>query len=49
MSLDYDRLAAAMERVRPVHGDVYVNGDPSEFKRQMQRDQQCANMGGRPA
>lgn len=47
-SIDYDRLTSAMLRARPTHGDVYVNGDPAEYKRQMMRDQQAESMGGRP-
>lgn len=46
--IDYDLLTAAMLRARPLYGPVNINGDPTTFKRQMQRDEQAANLGGRP-
>lgn len=46
--IDYDRLTDAMLRARPLHGPVHINGDPTEYKRQMRRDEQAANLGGRP-
>lgn len=47
-SIDYGQLTAAMLRARPLHGPVHINGDPTEYKRQMQRDEQAAGLGGRP-
>ena len=46
--IDYDRLTSAMLLARPVHGDVHISGDPSEYRRQMQKDEQAAGLGGRP-
>ena len=46
MSIDYDRLASAMARARPLYGDVQINGDPAAFKRQMLEDRQRAGIGG---
>ena len=43
-----DRLAQAMLLARPVHGDVHISGDPTVFRREMQRDGQAAGLGGRP-
>lgn len=47
-AIDYGQLTAAMLRARPLHGPVHINGDPTEYKRQMQRDEQAAGLGGRP-
>lgn len=47
-SADIDRLEAAMLRARPLHGDVLIKGDPSEYKRQMRRSSQAVGLGGRP-
>lgn len=44
-SMDYDRLANAMLRARPLYGEVTVMGDDS-FRKQMLQDQQRAAMGG---
>ncbi|MET1063199.1 MAG: hypothetical protein ABWX71_09920 [Aeromicrobium sp.] len=44
--IDYDRLAKAMLLARPVHGDVHISGDPSEYKRHMLQDEQAAGLGG---
>lgn len=45
-AIDYDRLASAMLLARPLHGDVHISGDPSEFKRQMLHDEQATGIGG---
>lgn len=47
-AIDYDRLTDAMLRARPLHGPTYIKGDPTEYKRMLQRDEQAANLGGRP-
>lgn len=44
-SIDYERLAQAMSRNRPLYGDVTVVGDGS-FRRELQADQQRAGLGG---
>lgn len=44
-SVDYDRLAAAMEKARPLYGDVHVQGDGS-FRRELEADRQRAALGG---
>lgn len=43
--IDYDRLAKAMLLARPLHGDTYISGDPTEYRRQMQQDEQAAGLG----
>jgi hypothetical protein len=43
--IDYDRLATAMLLARPLYGPVSINGDPSEFKRQMLHDEQATGIG----
>lgn len=45
-AIDYDRLASAMLLARPLYGPVSINGDPSEFKRQMLHDEQATGIGG---
>lgn len=50
-SIDYNRLALAMSALQPpgqLYGDVFINGDPSEFKRQQRQDRQAAGLGGIP-
>lgn len=44
--LDYARLANELARVRPMYGDVHISGDPTTFRKQMQRDKQVADLGG---
>lgn len=46
--IDYALLTRAMLAARPLHGPVYVSGDPSEYRRQLQKDEQAAGLGGRP-
>jgi hypothetical protein len=43
---DYDRLAAAMLRARPMYGDVHISGDPSEFRRALRQDAALAGSDG---
>jgi TP901 family phage tail tape measure protein len=51
VDIDYDQLAGALSTLRPpqpLYGDVHISGDPTTFKRQLQRDRQAAGLGGRP-
>lgn len=43
-----DRMIDGLLRARPLHGPVHINGDPSEYKRQMLRSEQASGLGGRP-
>lgn len=45
-SIDYDRLAMAMLRARPLYGDVHISGDPTTFKRELAADARRTAIGG---
>ena len=45
-SIDYDRLARAMAMVRPLYGDVTVQGDGS-FEREIRARRRAQAGGGR--
>lgn len=47
-SIDYDQLARAMSAVRPLYGDVQINGDPTVFRRQLEQDRRLSRIGGVP-
>lgn len=45
--IDYDRLAAALEKSRPLYGDVYMAPhDYNDFRRDMDNDRRRASIGG---
>lgn len=47
VAIDYDRLAAAMERARPLYGDVYMQPhDYNEFRREQDEDRRRMARGG---
>lgn len=48
MSIDYDRLTRSMLAARPLTGDVHISGDPTVYRRELQRQDQAAGLGGRP-
>lgn len=45
--IDYDRLAVALSRVRPLYGDVHVTDGYGGFKRELDRDRTLAALDGR--
>ena len=47
VGIDYDRLGLAVaQNARQLYGDVFISGDPTVWRRQMQEDARAASVGG---